>query len=326
MVMRLKEKQEYEAWLKEKAAIKRLSPAGRESESAKKKRIDKLLKIGNETKFFTYYFSHLIDCDFAYFHKRDCKEIAENNDIFALLEYPREHAKSIIYDVFLPMLLKAKNELGGMMVASANEKKANKLLADIQAELMFNRRYIADFGEQYNQGKWQDGQFTTIDGVGFWAFGRGQSPRGTREGEKRPKYGVFDDIDDKVLVRNEDRVDDEIASMLKTDTWLTPDKARDAKLVDEIIITGKKKELAALEPKKLVAKINHEHNSKSMKKVIAKLNGFGLHISDDASEDQVVAALDNFDVNEDKPSVKLVDQLIVIGKKNRYCNGRRKGQ
>ncbi len=214
-IMRLKERQEYEAWLKEKAAIKRLSPEARESEQAKKNRIADLLKPGNETKFFNYYFSHLIDCDFAYFHKRDCKEVAANKDIFAMMEWPREHAKSIIWDVMMPMLLKAKGELTGMMVASANLNKANMLLGDIQAELMFNKRYISDFGEQYNQGKWQDGQFTSVDGIGFWAFGRGQSPRGTREAEKRPNYGVFDDIDDAVLVRNEDRVNEVVNWILE---------------------------------------------------------------------------------------------------------------
>jgi len=205
-IMRLKEKQEYEAWLQEKAAIKRLSPESRENDGQKKKRIADLLAPGNETKFFKYYFSHLADAEFGYFHKKDVKHIVEHPDVFAMLEYPREHAKSILCDIMLPMLLKAKGELSGMMLSSANQQKANTLLADIQAELMFNQRYIADFGEQYNQGAWKDGHFTTTDGVGFWAFGRGVSPRGTRKSDKRPNYGVFDDIEDSTLVRNESRV------------------------------------------------------------------------------------------------------------------------
>lgn len=204
--MRLKDKQEYDAWLKEKAAIKRLGPESRETDQAKKKRIADLLKPGNETKFFSYYFSHLIDSEFAYFHKRDTAHVAATPDVFAMLEWSREHAKSIIWDVMVPMLLKAKGELSGMMLSSANQQKANTLLADIQAELMFNKRYIADFGEQYNLGAWKDGHFTTVDGVGFWAFGRGVSPRGTRKSDKRPNYGVFDDIEDATLVRNESRV------------------------------------------------------------------------------------------------------------------------
>lgn len=205
-IFKLKEKQEYEAWLQQMAAVKRMGPESRESESAKKKRIADLLKVGNEPKFARYYFSHLVDADFAYFQRQEMKEVHANSDIFAMEEWPREHAKSIIWGVIMPMLLKADGQLTGMMLASANQQKANTLLADIQAELMFNQRYIADFGQQYNQGAWKDGHFTTLDGIGFWAFGRGVSPRGTRKSDKRPNYGLFDDIEDAVLNRNESRV------------------------------------------------------------------------------------------------------------------------
>ena len=210
-----REKQEYDEWLKEKAAIKRESPEAKETEQARVARVAELLKPGNECKFFNYYFAHLIDCDFAYFHKRDVKELVNTHDFFGVMEYPREHAKSIIYDVMVPMLLKARGLLSGMMIASANFDKAAGLLGDLQAELMFNKRYIADFGEQYNLGKWKDGHFATTDGVGFWAFGRGQSPRGTREAEKRPNYGVWDDIDDKGLCKNEERVNETVDWLLE---------------------------------------------------------------------------------------------------------------
>ncbi len=203
-IFTLKEKKEYDAWLSEKAAIKRLAPESRETVEQKKKRIDKLLN--SFQAFAKYYFAHLIDADFAYFHKRDTAYILANYNCMAMLEWPREHAKSIVVDVMLPMMLKAKGELTGMMISSANQEKANTLLADIQAELMFNARYVADFGDQYSQGAWKDGHFMTKDGIGFWAFGRGQSPRGVRKSEKRPNYGVFDDIEDAVLVRNESRV------------------------------------------------------------------------------------------------------------------------
>jgi len=202
----VKARKEFEAWQREKESIQRATPLDKETESQKKKRVAKLQS--NFVKFAQYYFGHFIDSDFAYFHKRDTKKIIDNPDIFAMLEYPREHAKSVIYDVILPLFLKANGELLGMMLASANEKKAKILLGDVQAELVYNKRYINDFGEQFSLGNWQDGYFITADGVGFWAFGRGQSPRGTRNAEKRPNYGVFDDIDDAGLVKNEVRVDE----------------------------------------------------------------------------------------------------------------------
>lgn len=213
-IYKLKEKKEYEIWLQEKAAIKRLSPQSRESEAARKKRIEKLLQIGNETLFAKHYFSHLSTSDFGYFHKRDMKAISQDKDIMALLEYPREHAKSTIYGVIMLMLLLARtlylktNDFSGVVLGSANEKKANKLLADLQSELMFNSRYEADFGSQYGAGKWTDGYFVLSQGFGCWAFGRGQSPRGIKESAYRPNIGLIDDIDDKAIVKNEERVNE----------------------------------------------------------------------------------------------------------------------
>lgn len=106
-----------------------------------------------------------------------------------------------------------------------------------------------------------------------------------------------------------------IGELMKTDSWFDAETALAEKMVDEIITTGKKKELAAFEPLKLVAKINSEHNFKSMKKVIAKLNAFGVQLAEDATEDQVVVALDSLPKGEAKPAAKLVDQLIAVGKK-----------
>ncbi len=213
-ILKLKEKQEYDAWLLEKAAIKRMSPEAKEGAEAKRKRIELLLKPGNEPQFAKYYVPHLALSDFAYFQKRDMRKVTETPDLMALMEYPREHAKSTIFGVITPLILIARTiylhttDWSGMVTGSATETKANKLLADLQSELMFNKRFIADFGEQYGSGKWTDGYFVSAQGFGHWAFGRGQSPRGIKESSFRPKYGLIDDIDDKKFVRNEDIVDE----------------------------------------------------------------------------------------------------------------------
>ena len=107
---------------------------------------------------------------------------------------------------------------------------------------------------------------------------------------------------------------DEVNRMMKTDTWFTADEALTAKLVDEVCSTGRKKDLAALSPLQLVAKLTDElktNNPVKMKKVIAKLG-----LAEDATEDQVVEAIAKLtpstpvDLNE-----KLIDKLIVVGKK-----------
>jgi predicted phage terminase large subunit-like protein len=93
-----------------------------------------------------------------------------------------------------------------MVLVGKNNENANTLLSDIQAELQYNKRYIHDFGTQYNSGSWQEGEFVTKDGVAFFARGRGQSPRGLRHRNERPDYIVIDDLDDDELCRNEERV------------------------------------------------------------------------------------------------------------------------
>ena len=48
-----------------------------------------------------------------------------------------------------------------MVIVGKSEDNAKTLLGDIQAELQYNQRYIADFGEQYNAGSWEEGKFVT---------------------------------------------------------------------------------------------------------------------------------------------------------------------
>ena len=106
------------------------------------------------------------------------------------------------------MMFQPKRLINVMVVVGKSEDSAKGLLSDIQAELEYNQRIIADFGEQKNLGNWQEGEFVSQSGVAFFARGRGQSPRGLRYKEARPDYIVIDDLDDDELCRNEKRVKD----------------------------------------------------------------------------------------------------------------------
>lgn len=121
------------------------------------------------------------------------------------------------------------------------------------------------------------------------------------------------------LLKKRGITDARVVELMKTDSWFSADEALTEKLVDEVIATGRKSELVALEPLKLVAKLKQENNDSifiSMKKVIAKLNGFGLQLAEDANEDQVVAAMVGLQIGgSEKPAQKLVNTLIAIGKK-----------
>lgn len=200
----------YKAWLdlclRISTATSTIETDVTENASQRELRIKDLCKPQNFEKFCRYYFPHYIDSDFGWFHKKAAKEILTHDDIMVALEWPREHAKSVVVDVFIPMCLKATGKLSGMILASETDDKAAVLLGDLQAELMENKRFIADYGEQRTLGNWTEGHFTTTDGIGFWSFGLGQNPAGVRKAAKRPNYGAVDDAANKRRSKNQDRI------------------------------------------------------------------------------------------------------------------------
>lgn len=160
--------------------------------------------------FARTYFPILCPAPCAKFHSKFANKIASaleaEQNITGAAEWPREHAKSVHLDVILPSWLLAKGLLTGMILMGKNETDACNLLSDIQAQLIGNELFIHDFGDQYNLGSWEDGDFTTKKGIRFLAIGRDQSPRGVRKGALRPNYAVCDDVDDDDIVNNLSRV------------------------------------------------------------------------------------------------------------------------
>ena len=165
--------------------------------------------------FVDYYFPHwtvnpetgeATPC--APFHVSAANKILKDRNLKAAFQWHRGAAKSTNMDVFVPMWLMAQehHEINVMVLVGKSEDNAKTLLGDIQAELQYNQRYIHDFGEQYNVGTWEEGEFVTRSEVAFFARGRGQSPRGLRYRSHRPDYVVIDDLDDDELVESPARV------------------------------------------------------------------------------------------------------------------------
>ncbi len=177
----------------------------KETPVVKEKRIKRAL--GDYKYFFEYYLEHYADSECASFHIQWANRIKNDPNIFAVLEAFRESAKSVHADIGIPLWLYANGMLLGMILVGKNNDDACALLSDIQTELQYNQRFINDFGYKFKQGNWEEGDFETNDGIGFVAIGRGQSPRGIRNREKRPNYCVVDDIDDDEIINNQDRVD-----------------------------------------------------------------------------------------------------------------------
>ena len=216
-------KQRYAEWqehCKRVQSLTDLSALVNESPVQKDKRIKRLQK--DYAAFCEHYFPHFLTLrdkttgevirtvHNAPFHNSAALKVKNTPNLKAVFKWPRGHAKSTHFDIFLPLWLmfQPKRLINVMVVVGKSEESAIGLLSDIQAELEFNQRIIADFGEQKAVGNWQEGQFVTQSDVAFFARGRGQSPRGLRYKEARPDYIVIDDLDDDELCRNEKRVKD----------------------------------------------------------------------------------------------------------------------
>lgn len=191
-----------------------------ETPAARDKRRRRLLD--NYAAFCEYYFPHYLTLrdkvtgevirtiHNAPFHNEAARKVRSTPNLKAVFQWPRGHAKSTHFDIFMPLWLmfQPKRLINFMVIVGKSEDSAIRLLGDIQAELEHNQRIIADFGRQRGSASWQDGEFKAANGVKFLACGRGQSPRGLRDRESRPDYIVIDDLDDDELCRNEKRVHD----------------------------------------------------------------------------------------------------------------------
>jgi hypothetical protein len=149
------------------------------------------------------------ETDCAYFHIDAAKAILADPNILAAIEWPREHAKTVHMCILVPLWLMIHGQLDGMILIGRNKDLAADALADIKAILENNallKHDWAEGGSFQTYGDWQDGDFTTKDGIRFLAMGLGQAPQGVRKGAKRPNYALCSDLDDYEIVQNQRRV------------------------------------------------------------------------------------------------------------------------
>ena len=211
---KLNRKEALELWKQHCADVQTATTIGRGETNAQRDQRIKRVRA-DYAAFVDYYFPHYtqnpqtgVQTPCAPFHIKAAKEVKANKNLRAVYKWHRGAAKSTHLDIFIPLWLKCQEtrEINVMVLVGKSEDNANTLLADLQAELQYNQRYINDFGEQYNSGSWEEGQFVTKDGTAFFARGRGQSPRGLRYRSHRPDYIVIDDLDDDELCENPARV------------------------------------------------------------------------------------------------------------------------
>lgn len=195
----------------------------KETAAEKEERKKRLLESENYNEFFQYYFPHyctnkktgeLIDC--APYHLEIHQALTGSDMTEVAFMGHRGSAKSTHANVGFA----ARDMLAGimpfMLLCGETEKKANRLLSDIQAEFQSNQRLINDYGKLVGAGDWTTGEFTTRTGIHFAAIGLGQNPRGIRKREQRPTRIVCDDLDAKKRCNNPKLIDE-------ATEWITDD-------------------------------------------------------------------------------------------------------
>ena len=108
---------------------------------ARVKRIEK-----DYVTWFEYYFPNYAKVPCAWFHRQGAQEIIDNDVIMALWEIYRSGAKSVHVDMGIPLYLMYTGRLRYMLLIGETEDKAHKLLSACQAQLVYNKRLINDYG------------------------------------------------------------------------------------------------------------------------------------------------------------------------------------
>lgn len=214
-------KKAYELWQRHCQQIQQITDTSALACETPEQRDQRVRRLrANYAAYCEYYFPHFLQLrdkttgkvirtiHNAPFHNAAARLVRNTPNLKAVFKWPRGHAKSTHFDIFMPSWLMFQEIplIHFVVIVGKSEDSAKRLLGDIQAELQFNQRIIRDFGKQISVGDWQEGEFTTQAGIHFLAVGRGQSPRGLRNREARPDYIVIDDLDDDELCRNERRV------------------------------------------------------------------------------------------------------------------------
>lgn len=155
----------------------------------RKERLD-----ANPEEWFKYYFPKFAYAESAPFHKRATKRILENDRWYEVRAWSRELAKStrtMMETLFMTLTGMRHN----VLLISNSYDNAERLLMPYKINLESNQRIIHDYGEQESIGNWTTGEFITKQGAAFRAIGAGQSPRGSRNEEKRIDVVLIDDFD-----------------------------------------------------------------------------------------------------------------------------------
>ena len=152
-------------------------------------------------EWIQYFFPKYAKYPFARFQLQAIRRILEHDEWFEVLSWSRELAKSTIV-MFCVMYLALTGRKRNVILASATETSAAKLLKPYLANFEANGRIRAFYGEQKNIGEWSETAFRAKCGCSFLGIGAGNAPRGARNEDVRPDVLLVDDFDTDEDCRN----------------------------------------------------------------------------------------------------------------------------
>lgn len=158
-------------------------------------------------EWIKYFFSEYAKSEFAPFQVKAILRCIKRDEWYEVLSWARSLAKSTIV-MFIVLYLVLTGRKHNIIMVSATQGAAVRLLDPYKKELEGNPRIRAYYGEQLGGNKWTEDEFITSKDASFRAIGYGNAPRGSRNKSYRPDVLLVDDFDTDDACRNPDRVND----------------------------------------------------------------------------------------------------------------------
>ena len=157
-------------------------------------------------EWIKFFFEEYAKFEFADFHIKAIRRCIKHEEWFEVLSWARGLAKSTTV-MFIVMYLALTKNKCNVMMASATQDSATRLLDPYKKQFEENALIRAYYGIQVNPGNWCAEEFVAKCGCSFRAVGAGNAPRGSRNGAVRPDVLLVDDFDTDEAVRNPDTID-----------------------------------------------------------------------------------------------------------------------
>jgi len=150
--------------------------------------------------------SHIKTGTIADFHKEWIELIVKKQHNQVLIVAPREHAKSTVISLAIPLYFICSKLKRFIVIASDSSKQSELLLGSIKRELeenplirlVYGDLIIPELQEKYKTKKWSASELLTTNRVRLKAISSLERVRGLKDKDQRPDLIVFDDLENEV--------------------------------------------------------------------------------------------------------------------------------